>query len=109
MKLRIKFGQQNKENISWWGELLGFPKHIDYKNTRYEWVFYDADVTGDSDYVLTYSELNGSNPDFWNDSVDWEELTGDAFKKKCECGAHNTSFAWDHLRYCSMWKPWDRI
>jgi hypothetical protein len=56
------------------------------------------------DYVLKFKEMPMYDTRYWDPAPNLEDLLGEV--EKCECGAHHTSFPWDHLRYCSKWRKW---
>jgi hypothetical protein len=105
MRLRVIFGFIATKEVVWWLELDQFPNLIKYLGKNYECVTHDSDLAGKVDYVLTFSPLMSYDPNYDVFCPVWGEMfppdTGG-----CECGAAFTSFPWDHLRMCRLWKPW---
>jgi hypothetical protein len=104
MYLKIKFGLNGKEKtLSWYQKIEDFPKLLRFEGKKWEWIVYNA--IGGGDYELVYSEIPTYDPSFYIDMPSFEELFP-GNEQKCECGAHFSSFSWDHFRYCSKWRPW---
>ena len=108
MRLSVQFGTFDPKIVAWWDSFDNFPHIIKFLGRNYEWVTYDKDLTGNVDMIINYSELQSYDPNFsvacplWTDM--FKEDTGG-----CECGARFTSFSWDHMKFCSKWKPWSQI
>jgi hypothetical protein len=112
MYLTVTFGFEGPTRQVAWGLALDqFPKHFRYGGKKWEWLTYDKDPTGKSEYALLYSELHTYDPDFYIDMEDFEEkFFGWGKSEGCTCGAvFSSSFPFDHMRYCKMWKSWDQI
>jgi hypothetical protein len=105
MVFLIKFGTDGDQFILEWDkQLLDFPQYVKYKNKKWEWLMYDEDETSYTDYILTYTEMNHHDPAWGTEMIDFENLLYD--KATCECGAKHTSFEWDHMKMCKLWRPW---
>ena len=103
MRLRVDFGISAYREVTWAGQLMDFPRIIKFNSSNYEWAIEDR--TGRYDYILTFSKLNTVDPAFNKPVYSWEELFGNG-GYVCECGARHSSFPWDHMRMCKMWRPW---
>lgn len=110
MKIRIDFGLNGfRELVSWWGALLEFPKSLDYKGAKWEWVLYDEDKTKQVDYIFTFTQMSSFSYGYSIPCVKFEDLLKNSYGNKCECGAVYTSFPQFHMFYCSKHKGWDFI
>jgi hypothetical protein len=105
MRLRVQFGLTISKDISWYRPLESFPVLINYLDRNYEWIMYDKDLTGVVDTILTFAEVPSYDANYGTDCPKWNDLFGDDFGK-CECGAEYSSFSWDHMRYCKLWRRW---
>lgn len=105
MRIRVRFGQDNQEETDWHKNLDDFPKLLIYKNKKYDWVFYDKDETSKVDIILLFTEVPNYDPNFYVDCSSWENLFSGS-QPGCECGARFSSFDFDHMRMCKLWKPW---
>jgi hypothetical protein len=107
MKLTINFGHNGtKKEVNWYRDLMDFPKLMRFQSAKWEWAMYHN--TG-PDYELTFSQIATYDPNYYVDMPSFEDMFEWGVNDKCECGAIYTSFAWDHLRYCKKYKPWDKI
>jgi hypothetical protein len=106
VRLRVDFGTHGaRKEITWWNSLEDFPPFISYNGKKYEFLMYDRDPSGQVDYTLLFTEIPTYDPNFYSDMPSWETLFGTR-GSSCECGAIYTSFPWDHMRYCSLWRKW---
>jgi hypothetical protein len=104
MKLRIDFGQIARKEVNWYNSLEDFPKLLSYHGKRYEWFMYDKDKSGQTDYILTFSELPTYDPNYYAEMEDFDAIFGGAMGIQCECGAIYTSFPQFHMFYCKKWR-----
>lgn len=105
MKLRIEFSSLEYRDVTWNGEIMDFPHLINFNSRNYEWVVYDKDSTGRFDYILHFSKLSSTDFDFNKVAPKWEDLFG-LGGDTCECGARFSSFSWDHMHFCKLWRKW---
>lgn len=105
MRLKINFGLIEVREVSWFQPLTSFPNIINYLGKNYEWVAFDTDPTGKVDQILIFSQLQTYDPNYNVVCPIWSEMFKDSFGA-CECGANFTSFPWDHMKFCQMWKKW---
>lgn len=105
MKLRVDFGLNGpKREIAWWDALSSFPKYFSLDGKKWEWVLYDKDPSRNYDHILTYSEITSKDRSFNEPMEDFDiKFTN---TEKCECGALYSSFPWDHMRFCKLWRRW---
>jgi len=107
MRITVTFGFEGPTRaVDWFQPIDQFPKHFRYESKKWEWIAYDKDPTGKSDYALLYGELATYDPNFYMDMEDFETKFFGGYGEGCTCGAAYSSFNWDHLRYCKLWKPW---
>jgi hypothetical protein len=111
IKFRVDFGLTgDKKEVDWYKELDDFPRVLSYNNKKWEWVMYDRDLKGNVDYILTFGEMPTYSQNYWARAVDFDDIYVSKSRPwECQCGANNTSFPWDHMRYCSKWKPWEYL
>jgi hypothetical protein len=104
MKLILKFGLTGTTKQVYWGkDLMDFPKLIRFDGKRWEWSMYDGSYQ--AGYELIFGPIPTYDPNNYADMPSYEEMF-ELGKDGCVCGAHFSSFKWDHLRYCGLWKPW---
>jgi hypothetical protein len=109
MRIRVKFGSDHEEGVDWHKDMNDFPKLLVYKDKKYGWVFYDFEKPGTGFYMtFLFSEVPIHDPEFYIDGVKWENLFNRE-EPTCHCGAKYSSFAWDHMRMCKLWKPWNSL
>jgi hypothetical protein len=105
VRILVKFGLDGyKKVVTWNKELLDFPKLLKYSGRKWEWFLYSTDPTMINDYEITLCEIGMHDPGYYLDIPDFEDLFGSS--SKCECGARFSSFEWDHMYLCPLWKPW---
>ncbi len=110
MRITIRFGFDHKKEVSWYQDIMDFPKLMKFNGKRWEWFSYQKDPNSSwNDYELTFSELPVYDPSYYSDMKSFEEMFEGAKGDGCECGAAFSSFKWDHMRLCKLWKPWDKI
>ena len=110
MKLLFLFGLNGaREELTWWLPLDQFPTNIEYKSEKFEWVMYDADMTGQYDYILTFSKILPYQTSYNYPCDRFEDLVKHTYGAKCECGAKYTSFSAFHMRFCPKWLPWNKL
>jgi len=106
MKLVINFGLNIKKEVYWYKDVMDFPKLIRFNGNKWEWSMYQSSGNG---YDLIFSQVATYDPNYYVDMPSFEEMFEWDSTNKCECGAIYSSFNWDHLRYCSRWKPWSQV
>lgn len=93
--------------INWYKSLDDFPKLIKFLGRNYEWFFYDKDLSGKADMILTFSELPSYDPNYGVLCTDWHELfESNGWQGGCQCGARHTSFPDFHMFFCPKWTKW---
>lgn len=105
MRLRVDFGSAHSKEVEWDKKLEDFPKLISFLGKNYEWVIYGVDPSGKVDMILTFSKLGSHDPTYFAYAPAWDDLFPEP-EVKCECGAAHSSFSWDHMRMCPLWRPW---
>jgi hypothetical protein len=105
MKLGIVFGlDTNVKYIDWPKSLHDFPKLLLYSGRKWEWFMYKDGPNGIVE--LNFTEIPKYDPNYYVDDIEcFEDMFGFS-KSTCECGAIWSSFSWDHMRFCKLWKPW---
>lgn len=104
MLLKIKFGSNGLEKQIEWGKKLDdFPKLLNFNGNKWEWFMYNN--INVNDYELTFTQLPTYDPNYYADMINFEDLFTSSYNI-CACGAAYSSFNWDHMRFCSLWKPW---
>ena len=107
LKLKVNFGEYASRETTWEKDLMDFPKLIRMYGYNYEWVMYQKDDTSLYDYILHFTKLGSHDSDYHNEEIrTWYDLFVAGGGYVCECGAIHSSFPWDHLRYCKLWRPW---
>jgi hypothetical protein len=110
MKIRVNFGLSGSiKDVSWYQPVEDFPKFVEFAKKKWEWFFYDKDQSGQFDYVLTFSEIPSYDPNYNTAIPTWEDLFWHQKSYQCECGAAYSSFPWDHMKLCKLWKPWEEL
>ena len=105
MRLKIVFGLIDSKEVRWWQSVEDFPKLIKHLGKNFEWVFYDKDISGKVDLILTFVELPSYDPNYGVDCPLWSELFPEE-ALSCECGAKHTSFPQFHMFLCRLWRKW---
>jgi hypothetical protein len=105
MRLRVELGYEAIKEVTWYARLDDFPKLIKYMGFNYEWIMYDKDLTGKVDIVLSYARLPTYDPNYGVICTLWVDMYPD-IPSECDCGAKYTSFSWDHMRMCKLWRKW---
>ena len=104
MRLKIAFGYKSIEKIVDWNrDVTDFPKLIKFDGRRWEWVTYNS--PDGLTYELVFSQIPTFDPNFYADMPDFETMFPNS-EIKCECGARFSSFGFDHMRMCKLWRPW---
>ena len=107
IRLTLLFGLSGPiRTVNWWKELEDFPKLLNFNGSKWEWVLYEVDNTRYTDYTLTFGQLATYDPNFYATMPSYEELFGGDLT--CDCGARFTTFPFDHMFFCKLWKPWDK-
>jgi hypothetical protein len=105
MKLSLKFGQNEPlRQVLWWNTVDKFFPLVKFKDRKWEFVMWDVDRSGDTDYELFFREVS-QHDSMWQrlDYQDIGYLIGPESDSKCTCGAIYSSFPWDHMRFCNKW------
>jgi len=106
VRLRLDFGHNGaRREVTWWKPIEEFPTAITFNGTRYEFFMYEKDPNKSYDLICTFSEMRQGDPRWWN-CKDFDSEFGYNSKTACECGAIHTSFSWDHMKFCPLWKKW---
>lgn len=106
MKLKLQFGlSEPKREVSWWKPIKDFPYLVLYRSTKWEFVTYDKDSTGQVDYLCIFSEVLPNDPN-WHGTFEDISHMFDSYGKRCECGAIYTSFPNFHMFFCSKYTKW---
>ena len=105
MKLGVTFGTADTKEVIWYRPLDDFPKLVNYLSRNYEWVFYDQDPTGRLDAILMFTELPSYDPNYKILCPTWADLFPIDLNG-CVCGAKYSSFSWDHMKFCHLWRKW---
>ncbi len=105
MKLGLKFGHNEPlREVLWWNTVDKFFPLVKFKGRKWEFVMWDVDQTGATDYELFFREVN-QHDSMW-DRLDYQDiayLIGSDPDNKCTCGSVYTSFPNIHMFYCSKW------
>lgn len=80
-----------------------FPHHFIFEGKKWHWVMYDHDASGHVDFILTYSEMQSYDPDWYIDMEDFDQKFGHRLDQ-CQCGAKYTSFPQAHMYFCPQWR-----
>lgn len=111
LKLSLDFGSQYKRDVTWNQEIMQFPKVLTYKNTTWEWYFYDKDTSGLYDYKLMFKPLKNYVPQANPYGIelpvpDLDEMFGSYYNRsnECDCGArYDRHFPNVHSYWCKAW------
>ena len=105
MKLKLQFGTiEPKRDVTWWQGVTNFPTLVIYKGNKWEFVMYQPDDTGQSDFILFFGEIYSYNPNFYATTyIDIDYMFNAGYSGNCECGAAYTSFKDGHMFFCKKW------
>ncbi len=100
MKLKLQFGLNEPPLLfDWPSRVDDFPGLVLYKKTKWEFVIYDDDDTGEAKYVFTFSRVQNYDPNWYATTyVDIDSLI--ASTKECGCGAKGGE---GHFLFCPKW------
>ncbi len=101
MKVKLQFGENPKRIINWWSSAKDFPPLVLYKNEKWEFVMYDEDDTGESEYVFMFSRVPSYDPN-WHATtyVDIGHLISGGPGPVCQCGSEHGG---GHMFFCPKW------
>lgn len=107
MRVRLEFGYPvvKKKIIDFAGDIKSFPNYVTYDNLTYEFIAYEKDQTGATEYVFKFGEIASSLVPDYMAIVDIEWAYGGNFNSnKCECGAaYERGFENSHWQMCPLW------
>lgn len=108
MKIRLQFGLiEPHRDIDWWQKVTDFPHFVLYKGDKWQFEMYGTDPFQNIDYVCYFSPVRKDDPLYTSQNYEsLESLLNPGYGNKCECGARYSSFEWDHMRFCPLWKKW---
>jgi hypothetical protein len=108
MKLSLHLGlAAPRRTVYWWSTIGDFPTFVLYKGSKFEFAGYKKDPLDQFDYICYFSEVYKTDTNYSKDYKDIDYLFNkDSDLNRCDCGAEFSSFSWDHMRFCQLWKPW---
>ena len=97
-------------DVNWWNEVTEFHQLVIHNNSKWEFVAYQPDPSKQVDWILIFTPVPSYDPNYQATTyVDVDKILHNLGGNGCECGASFSSFGWDHMRFCKLWKPWDKL
>lgn len=106
MRLRMNFGSESPIDIQWGGDRVAlFPNLVKYKGKKWEFIFYDAALSGEVDYDFMFSEIYSDDPNFYSTEYVNIDYMFDNGSNECECGSmHDINSPTGHMFFCKLWR-----
>lgn len=105
MKLKLKFGLDKVEFVSWWKSIQDFPKNIRYQGSAWGFIMYETEpYQSHYDYTFTFSITTNYPGNFYDIPSFFELFRADS-NNGCQCGAkHDRHFPNTHMFFCKLFK-----
>lgn len=106
LRLTINFGHNGvKKQVNWYKDIMDFPKLLRFQGKSWEWAIYQ---NMGNDYELTFSQIPTYDPNYYTEMPSYENMFEFSGSDVCECGSAYSSFKFDHMMFCKLWKPWGK-
>lgn len=104
MRLRIEFGIKGAiREVNWWKPIEDFPTIVKHNGVNWSWFMYEADLSGNVDWILRYSQIPSYDAESRFIAPTLDEIVGASVDNSCQCGAIYTSFPNHHMFFCPQW------